>query len=529
MAGRRTAIGKATRGGFRFTRPDDLGADVIKQLLADVPALDPAQVDDLIVGNAMPEAEQGLNMARMIALMSLPVSVPGMTINRYCASGLEAIAIAAGKIQSGQADVIIAGGAESMSLIPIGGWKVVPNYKVAMSHPDWYYNMGLTAEQVAKEYNVSREDQDAFAYQSHQKAVAAIEGGRFKDEIVPVTVEEVVLDEKMKRRKSSFVVDTDEGPRKDTSLEKLAKLKPVFADKGAVTAGNSSPTSDGAAMVIVMSERMMNSLGLKPIARLMSYHVTGVEPRIMGIGPVEAVPKALSKAGLQLADIELVELNEAFASQSLAVIRKLDLNTETLNVNGGAIALGHPLGVSGCKLSVQLINEMRRRKQRYGMVTMCVGGGQGAAGVFEVFQDGEEARPMKKATTEKIEEKIELKTSIQTPAKPEPAKSEIATAKPETPDGKTGAIDEVLEMQFTAAQVQAKSLKEKPENDVLLKLYALYKQATDGDVHGEKPGMFDIVAKAKYEAWSSQKGKGKPAAMKDYIKLVSNLWPPAKK
>ena len=386
IAGFRSAVGKAPRGLFRFTRPDDLASEVIKHLLNSVPNLDKERIDDVMVGNAMPEAEQGLNIGRIISLLSLNTDkVSGMTVNRYCASGLETIAIASAKINSGMADCIIAGGVESMSLIPMGGWRIAPNPKVAKEHPDWYWGMGLTAEAVAKEFKVSREDQDLFSYNSHKKALAAIKEGKFKNEIVPVKVEEIYLDEKEKRKTREYVVDTDEGPRADTSIEALSKLKPVFANGGSITAGNSSQTSDGAAFVIVMSEKMMKELNLKPIARLVSHAVAGVPPRIMGIGPIVAIPKALEKAGLKIKDIDLFELNEAFASQSLAVIRKLELNPESVNVNGGAIALGHPLGCSGAKLSVQMFNELRRRNKKYGVVTMCIGTGHGAAGVFELF------------------------------------------------------------------------------------------------------------------------------------------------
>ncbi|HPH83657.1 MAG TPA: acetyl-CoA C-acyltransferase [Flavobacteriales bacterium] len=384
VAGFRTAVAKAPRGLFRFTRPDDLAARVIEHLMQSVPELDKDRVDDVIVGNATPEAEQGLNIGRMISLMGLKTDkVPGMTVNRYCASGLETISIATAKIQAGMADCIIAGGVESMSPIPFGGWKIVPNYEVAKNNPDYYWGMGLTAEAVAREYNISREDQDAFSLESHRRAVDAVKSGRFKDDIVPVTVEEIFLDNKEKRKTRSYVVDTDEGPRADSTLEMLAKLKPVFAADGVVTAGNSSQTSDGAAFVLVMSEKMVNELGLKPIARLVTYQVAGVPPRIMGIGPIEAIPKALKAAGMTLDQLNLIELNEAFASQSLAIIRTLGLDTNKLNVNGGAIALGHPLGCSGAKLTVQLLNELKRRDQKYGMVTMCVGTGQGAAGIFE--------------------------------------------------------------------------------------------------------------------------------------------------
>lgn len=385
VAGYRTAVAKAPRGGFRFMRADDLAAEVIKHLVASVPNLNKEDIDDVIVGNAMPEAEQGMNMARFISLMGLDTDkVPGVTVNRYCASGLETIATATAKIKSGMADVIIAGGAEVMSGMPFGGWKIVPNPKVAKEHPDWYWGMGLTAEAVAKEFGVSREDQDAFALKSHLKAIDAIKNGRFKDEIVPVTVKEnYIKDGKLSSRE--YVVDTDEGPRADTSLEALAKLKPVFAANGCVTAGNSSQTSDGAAFVLVMSERKVKELGLKPIAKLISYAVVGVPPRIMGIGPVAAIPKALAMAGLDKDQVDLFELNEAFASQSLAVIRELGLDEEKVNVNGGAIALGHPLGCTGAKLTVQVLNELRRRGKKYGMVTMCVGTGQGAAGIFELL------------------------------------------------------------------------------------------------------------------------------------------------
>jgi len=385
VAAKRSAVGKAPRGLFKFMRPDDLAASVIKGMLADIPQLEKERINDVIVGNATPEAEQGLNIGRMISLMSLDTEkVPGMTVNRYCSSGLETIAIAAAKVHSGMADCIIAGGVETMSPIPFGGWRIVPNAEVAKHTPDWYWGMGLTAEAVASEFKVSREDQDEFAFHSHQKAVNAIENGYFKDGIVPIEVEEVFLKDG-KRATKTYTVDTDEGARKDTNTEKLAKLRPVFDAKGSVTAGNASQTSDGAAFAVVMSEKMVKELGLTPIAQLKSYAVAGVEPRIMGIGPVQAVPKALKMAGLSQNDIELIELNEAFASQSLAVIRELGLNPDIINVNGGAIALGHPLGCTGAKLSVQLFDEMRRRKQKYGIVTMCVGTGQGAAGVYELL------------------------------------------------------------------------------------------------------------------------------------------------
>jgi len=386
IAGYRTAVGKAPRGVFRFTRADDLAAEVIRELVASVPNLDKEQIDDVIVGNATPEAEQGLNIARMISLMGLDTDkVPGVTVNRYCASGLETIAMAVAKIKSGMADCIVAGGVEVMSGMPFGGWKIVPNADVAKTNPDWYWGMGLTAEAVAKEYKVSREDQDQFAYQSHQKAIEAIKNGHLKAGVLPITVNENYLDADMKKKSRSYVVDTDEGPRADTSVEKLASLKPVFAADGCITAGNSSQTSDGAAFVLVVSEEKMKALGVEPIARLVSYGVAGVPPRIMGIGPIYAIPKALKQAGMTLDQIELIELNEAFASQSLAIVRELGLNTDIVNVNGGAIALGHPLGCTGAKLSVQLFNEMKRRNQKYGMVTMCVGTGQGAAGIFELL------------------------------------------------------------------------------------------------------------------------------------------------
>jgi acetyl-CoA acyltransferase len=386
IGGYRTAVGKAPRGFYKFIRPDELGAKVIQRLVADFPQLDKNRIDDIIVGNATPEAEQGLNIGRMISLMGLDtVKVPGMTVNRYCSSGLETIAIAAAKIHAGISDCIIAGGVETMSPIPFGGWRIVPHPKVAQEHPDWYWNMGLTAEAVAREFNVARDDQDAFALKSHKRAVAAIEGGKFKDEIVPIEVTEIFLDKTEKRQERKYTVDTDEGPRKDTNSEALAKLKPVFDAKGSVTAGNSSQTSDGAAFVMVVSERMLKELNVQPIARLMSYHVSGLEPRIMGVGPIYAIPGALERAGLKQSVIHLFELNEAFASQSLAVVRELGLDPSVVNVNGGAIALGHPLGCTGAKLTVQMMNELKRRNQKYGVVTMCVGTGQGAAGVFEML------------------------------------------------------------------------------------------------------------------------------------------------
>lgn len=386
VAGFRSAVGKANKGWFRFTRPDDIAAKVIQHLMKNVPSVSAEQIDDVIVGNAMPEAEQGLNIGRLISLLALNTDkVPGMTVNRYCASGLETISIACAKIRSGLADCIIAGGTESMSLIPMGGWRIVPNYEVAKNHPDYYWGMGLTAEAVAKEYKISREAQDQFALTSHQKAVKAISEGKFKEEIVPIKVVETFLDENEKKKNREFVIDTDEGPRPDTSMDALTKLKPVFAQNGSVTAGNSSQTSDGAAFVMVVSEKFMKENNLKPVARMVSYAVAGVPPRIMGIGPVAAVPKALKLAGIKQDQLDLIELNEAFASQSLAVINELKLNPEIVNVNGGAIALGHPLGCTGAKLSIQLFNELRRRKKKYGMVTMCVGTGQGAAGIFELL------------------------------------------------------------------------------------------------------------------------------------------------
>ncbi len=385
VAAKRSAVGKSKRGGLRFFRPDDLAAEVIKGMLSDLKDFDKELIEDVIVGNATPEAEQGLNVGRMISLMSLDTDkVPGMTVNRYCSSGLETIAIASSKISSGLADCIIAGGVECMSPIPFGGWRIVPNANIAKSEPTWYWGMGLTAEAVARDFNVSREDQDEFGYTSHMRATNAIENGLFKDEIVPISVKEKkVVNGKVVEK--DFVVDTDEGARKDTNMESLAKLKPVFDAKGTITAGNASQTSDGAAFVMVVSEKFLKEHSLTPIARLVTYAVSGVEPRIMGIGPVKAIPSALKRAGMKLDDIELIELNEAFASQSLAIIRELGLNREITNVNGGAIALGHPLGCTGAKLSVQLFNEMRRRKQKYGMVTMCVGTGQGAAGIFELL------------------------------------------------------------------------------------------------------------------------------------------------
>lgn len=383
VTGYRTAVGKAGRGGFRFYRPDDLAADVVKHIMKEIPQLDKERIDDVIVGNATPEAEQGLNVGRMISLMGLDTDkVPGMTVNRYCSSGLETIAIASAKIEAGIADCIIAGGVESMSVMAMGGWRIVPNPKVGKENPTWYWGMGLTAEAVAQQFKVTREEQDAFALHSHEKAIRAINEGRFKDDIVPIEVEHIFLDENEKRQTKTYTVDTDEGPRQST-LEGLAKLRPVFDQHGTVTAGNASQTSDGAAFVLVMSEKMVKELNLEPVARLASYAVVGVEPRIMGIGPVDAIPKALKMAGLLLNDINLFELNEAFASQSVAVIREAGLNPDIVNVNGGAIALGHPLGCTGAKLTVQIMNELKKRDQKYGVVTMCVGTGQGAAGVIE--------------------------------------------------------------------------------------------------------------------------------------------------
>lgn len=384
VAGFRSAVGKAGKGGFRFYRPDDLAAKVISHLVESVPNLDKERIDDVIVGNATPEAEQGLNMGRMISLFGLKTDrVSGMTVNRYCASGLETIAIAKAKIEAGMAHCIIAGGAESMSIMAMGGWRIVPNPREGKSNPTYYWGMGLTAEAVAKDYSISREDQDVFALNSHEKALKAIQEGRFKDDIVPIEVEHIFLDENEKRQEKKYVVDTDEGPRA-SSLDGLSALKPVFAADGSVTAGNSSQTSDGAAFVMVMSEEMVKELNIKPIARLASYATVGVDPRIMGIGPVDAIPKALKAAGLSQNDINLFELNEAFASQSLAVIKETGLNPDLVNVNGGAIALGHPLGCTGAKLTVQIMNELKRRNQKYGVVTMCVGTGQGAAGVIEM-------------------------------------------------------------------------------------------------------------------------------------------------
>ncbi len=383
VAGYRTAITKSKRGGFRFTRPDDLAIEVIKGLMQSVPQVEASLVDDVIVGNAVPEAEQGLQVGRIIAARALGHQAPGITINRYCASGLESIAMATAKIRSGMADCIIAGGVESMSFVPASGWKTVPSYNIVSEEPDFYLNMGLTAEAVAKEFQVSREEQDAFAFASHQKALQAIQHGHFKTGILPITVQEVYLDEKGKKQKRSFVVDTDEGVRADTSLDGLAKLKPAFAVNGTVTAGNASQTSDGAAFVLVVGEKMLKQFDLKPIGRLIHCDVAGVHPRIMGVGPIEAIPKTLKRANMSIDQIDLIELNEAFASQSLAIIKKLGLDTSKVNINGGAIALGHPLGCTGTKLTVQLLDDLKRTHKKYGMVSACVGGGQGIAGIFE--------------------------------------------------------------------------------------------------------------------------------------------------
>lgn len=387
VAGYRSAVGKSKKGGFRFTRPDDIAVGVIKHMLYKLPEFDHNRISDVIVGNADPEAEHGLNMGRMISLMALnTVKVPGVTVNRYCASGLETIAMAASKIATGMSDCVIAGGAQSMSFVPMGGWRIVPHPKVGKENPSWYWGMGLTAEAVAEQYGISREDQDKFSVSSHEKALRAIQGNYFKDEIAPIEVEHIFLNSDEKREVKKYTIDTDEGPRKGTNLDALSKLKPVFAAGGSVTAGNSSQTSDGAAFCMLMSEEMVKELNVEPIARLVSYHVVGVEPRIMGIGPVDAIPGAIQKAGISLNDIGLIELNEAFASQAVAVIRETGLNPEIVNVNGGAIALGHPLGCTGAKLTVQLLNELRRRKEKYGLVTMCVGAGQGAAGVIELLK-----------------------------------------------------------------------------------------------------------------------------------------------
>jgi len=383
----RTAVGKAPKGVFRFKRPDELAAETIEFMMNEMINFDKNRIDDVMVGNAMPEAEQGLNIARLISLMGLKVTdVPGVTVNRYCASGLETIGMATAKIQSGMANCIIAGGVESMSLIPMGGYKPTPDYKiVSEGHEDYYWGMGLTAEAVAKQFNISREDQDEFAFNSHQKALKAIAEAKFDNQIVPIKIEQTFINENGKKETKSYIVNQDEGPRADTNLLALGKLKPVFAAEGSVTAGNASQMSDGAAFVLIMSEELVIELGITPIARLVNFASAGVEPKIMGIGPVKAIPKALKQAGLKLNDIELIELNEAFASQTLAVTRELEINPEIINVNGGAIALGHPLGCSGAKLSVQLFDEMKRRGLKYGMVSMCVGTGQGTAGIYEIL------------------------------------------------------------------------------------------------------------------------------------------------
>lgn len=383
VAGFRTAVTKSKKGGFRFMRSDELAIELIQGLMKSLPTLEHKLIDDVIVGNAVPEAEQGLQFGRIIAAKALGIEVPGITINRYCASGLESIAMATAKIRTGMADCIIAGGTESMSMVPTAGWKTVPAYSIAKDEPDFYLSMGLTAEAVAKEYSVTREDQDAFALASHQKAKQAIDNGHFKKGILPIEITETYLNENNKKATRNFTVDTDEGVRADTTLDALAKLKPAFALKGTVTAGNSSQTSDGASFVVVMSDRLMQSLGLKPIGRLVNCAVAGVHPRIMGIGPIEAVPKVLKQAGMNLDQIDLFELNEAFASQALAVIRTLGLDQNKVNINGGAIALGHPLGCTGSKLTVQIINDLERLNKRYGIVTACVGGGQGVAGIIE--------------------------------------------------------------------------------------------------------------------------------------------------
>jgi acetyl-CoA acyltransferase len=385
VGGYRSAIGKAPRGSLRFTRPDDVSVAIIRHLLNDFPQIEKSEIDDIIVGNAFPEAETGMNMGRLLSLMAMDtVDVPGSTINRFCSSGIESIAIASAKISAGIADMIVAGGAETMSMINMGGWRLVPNPDVAKSHPKWYLSMGLTSEMVAKEYDVSREAQDIFAAKSVEKALNAIDNGYFKDQIVPITVKENYFkDDKMLTRERIF--DTDEGPRRGTTVEGLAKLKPAFAQDGRSTAGNSSQMSDGAAFVLVVSEKALKRYNLTPIARLVDYQVAGVEPYKMGIGPMAAIPKVLKHSGMNLADIDLIELNEAFASQSIVVIEKAGLNPDIVNVNGGAIALGHPLGATGAKLTVQILNELKRQNKKYGMVTMCIGTGQGAAGIFEML------------------------------------------------------------------------------------------------------------------------------------------------
>ena len=386
VGGYRSAVGKSGKGVFRFTRPDEMGKQVVQHLLKDFPELDTERIDDIIVGNATPEAEQGLNLARMISLMGLKTDkVPGMTINRYCSSGLQSIALAKYQIESGAANCIIAGGVECMSPIPFGGWRIVPHHKVSKENPEWYWGMGLTAEAVAEKFKISRASQDEFALNSHIKAISAIEQGKFEKEIAPIEINHIFLDENEKKHERKYFANVDEGPRKNSTIEALNKLRPVFKNGGTVTAGNSSQTSDGAAFVMVMSEDMVKELNIKPIARLISYKVVGLDPKIMGVGPLYAIPEALKLAGMKLKDLEQIELNEAFASQSVAIIKELGLDPSIVNVNGGAIALGHPLGCTGAKLSIQLINEMRRRKQKIGAVTMCIGTGQGACGIFELL------------------------------------------------------------------------------------------------------------------------------------------------
>ena len=387
IKGYRTAVGKAPRGFFRFKRPDELAAETIEYMISNIEGFDKKTIDDIIVGNAMPEAEQGLNVGRLISLMGLKIDdVPGVSVNRYCASGLETIALASAKIKSGMADCVIAGGVESMSFIPMGGYKPVPGYNtVSNGNEDYYWGMGLTAEEVAKEYKINREDQDIFAFNSHQKALSAIENKKFDSQIAPINVEEIYLDENSIKKTRNHTYTQDEGPRKDTSIEALSKLRPVFSNTGSVTAGNSSQMSDGAAFVMIASESYIKTHNIEPIARLINYSVAGLPPKIMGVGPIKAIPKVLDKTNLKISDIQLIELNEAFASQSLAVINELNLNNDIINVNGGAISLGHPLGCTGAKLTVQLINEMKDRKLKYGMVTMCVGTGQGAAGIYEIL------------------------------------------------------------------------------------------------------------------------------------------------
>ena len=386
VGGYRSAVGKSGKGVFRFTRPDEMGKQVVQHLLKDFPELDTERIDDIIVGNATPEAEQGLNLARMISLMGLNTDkVPGMTINRYCSSGLQSIALAKYQIESGAANCIIAGGVECMSPIPFGGWRIVPHHRVSKENPEWYWGMGLTAEAVAEKFKISRASQDEFALNSHIKAISAIEEGKFEKEIAPIEINHIFLDENEKKHERKYFANVDEGPRKNSTIEALNKLRPVFKNGGTVTAGNSSQTSDGAAFVMVMSEDMVKELNIKPIARLISYKVVGLDPKIMGVGPLYAIPEALKLGGMKLKDLEQIELNEAFASQSVAIIKELGLDPSIVNVNGGAIALGHPLGCTGAKLSIQLFNEMKRRKQKIGAVTMCVGTGQGACGIFELL------------------------------------------------------------------------------------------------------------------------------------------------